>query len=186
MKATVQIFKKEDLTFDPLGFNAEQRWRYYVASWTNYEPTEGVPIDSVNLPYLKSHIVDLETVDDPDSFMNVAKSDTSLEARIIVNNYLLDFAKPTDDNNPATEEWILRSTEQRTGGEDGLSDMKEQERQSNENTEAKLVKNNTWMKDIDLEGVQKIKATFEQTKSIPPKTEKESEEKGDVAMANAE
>lgn len=54
--ATIRIIKTTDSTFADSGedgvTNADQRWAYYVSAFTSIEPTEGVPQDQVERPFL--------------------------------------------------------------------------------------------------------------------------------------
>ena len=56
-KAYVRILKHDENTFDNTFedglLDSEQRWSYYVSSFTSVEPTEGVPTEEVSMPMLK-------------------------------------------------------------------------------------------------------------------------------------
>lgn len=56
-KAFVRLLKRDESTYDSVYedglLDPEQRWAYYVASFTSLEPTESVLLDEVRLPFLK-------------------------------------------------------------------------------------------------------------------------------------
>lgn len=61
----IRILKSSDATFESNAedglLDVDQRWTYYVASYTSLEPTEGVIHEDVTSPLLKSHIRQAET-----------------------------------------------------------------------------------------------------------------------------
>lgn len=63
-----RILKSGDATYEYLAedglLDADQRWAYYVASYTSVEPTEGVSYEAVTWPYRQSHVRQAEALAD--------------------------------------------------------------------------------------------------------------------------
>lgn len=66
--STIRILKRADVTFDIPAqdgvYTPEQRWAYYISSYTTFAPTEGVPYADIDAPFLKRSVraVQKETV----------------------------------------------------------------------------------------------------------------------------
>ncbi|KAI9699199.1 MAG: Transcriptional regulatory protein sin3 [Bogoriella megaspora] len=123
-RSEVQIFKKDDATFDVDSLDEANRWAYYISSFTSIIPTEGVgPTDVVvmqrNLPDLSDHSaggnvasphdnVSMDPADNADAlasaqhnelaqrFDNV-KGKEKLEMRICTRTYTPLFAPHGED-----------------------------------------------------------------------------------------
>lgn len=123
MRTEIQIFKKDDATFDIDSMNAANRWIYYISSYTNIAPTEGVPVHLTHTAVLRRTLPDLsgsigstinngESVnEDIDKSPNAAaaaqaeiserfndlKSKEKLEMRICTRTYVPLFTPNSED-----------------------------------------------------------------------------------------
>lgn len=154
MKASVQIFKKDDATFDPSYLSPETRWRYYIASWTAVEPTEGVPGSRVNTPFLKNSLsTPDENSEEAASAYEAVKSEENLVIRVCVNTYKLFFSRNT-------EEYVILSDATRIGGEEGRLEAEKEHEERTNAAHVKLVMNNAWMKGLSKDDVDAKKQAF--------------------------
>lgn len=131
-KIRIFLAKKED----PIGddglsvHDRETRWRYYIASYTSVDNTEGIDINNISYPFLMSNIkaygadprsetFPLAAADffrngivEKSRFLDV-KNEEKLSLRISVNNFKAFFQAGT------CETW-LSTLEERTNGEVGI------------------------------------------------------------------
>ncbi|KAF2754287.1 hypothetical protein EJ05DRAFT_155185 [Pseudovirgaria hyperparasitica] len=178
MKATVQIFKKDDLTFDQRNYTAEQRWRYYISTFTNVDPTEGMENTRLSKVFL-AHGLDDNESDASNSSLKSSyiTSNDVMTIRIAVHSYKMIF-------EPKTEEYLVKSNKDRTGGKEGLEAIKNESIRAGEKAREKLVLNNSWMKGMSKEEVDAINAEYARLKG--EKIESTSANAGtDVVMADA-
>ena len=123
MRTEVQIFKKDDATFDVDSMTAANRWSYYISSYTNVAPTEGVPVHLTHVAVLRKTLPDLTDVaatnmpngetmpEDADKSPNAAaasqveiserfntiKAKEKLEMRICTRTYMPVFTPNSED-----------------------------------------------------------------------------------------
>ena len=124
MRSEIQIFKKDDATFDIDAMTAANRWVYYISSYTNVAPTEGVPLHQTHTSILRKTLPDPSAnndivmtngddmvIDNTDRSPNSAalaqvqaanrvssvQSKEGLEMRISTTRYAPFFAPPTED-----------------------------------------------------------------------------------------
>ncbi|KAF2459835.1 hypothetical protein BDY21DRAFT_336623 [Lineolata rhizophorae] len=171
MKAWVQIFRKDDATFDMDKLEPEKRWSYYISSWTSLDPTEGVPADRVRLPYEKSTLnlpalEQLPMVAEDDESPEAAaaqalltdsvRSEEHLVIRVSLNNYKMLFA-------PATEEYMVRGVTARAGPFDpnaGVSEADVETVRRERIGHEHLVKKPRWMEIVGEEETAKANEEF--------------------------
>ncbi len=114
MKASVQVFKKDDATFENGMLNEETRWSYYISSFTNVEPTEGVTDSNVHIPFVKrTHPRPDENGDETSLELPNINSSENLVVRVCLENYRMLFS-------PKTDEWLVQAEKMRTGGKEGI------------------------------------------------------------------
>lgn len=87
----IQFLDHDDLTLEQTK-TAEERWNYYLTSYLMSTPTEGVPVDKVELPFL--HRTLAEEVEQED-FMGAL--DQGLTARVSPSSYKLFFDAGSED-----------------------------------------------------------------------------------------
>ncbi|KAF2235014.1 hypothetical protein EV356DRAFT_500937 [Viridothelium virens] len=123
MRTQIQIFKKDDATFNIDTMSAANRWTYYISSYTNIEPTEGVPVHLTHTAVLRKNLPDASDgvdtnmingenmIEDADKSPNAAtvaqaeasqrftniKSKEKLEMRICTRTYTPLFAPNSED-----------------------------------------------------------------------------------------
>jgi paired amphipathic helix protein Sin3a len=83
MRTEIQIFKKDDTTFDLDVMSEANRWHYYISSYTNVEPTEGVSTIRTHTAVMRRNLPDTSvpssapTPVNADSGSNTAAEDTT-------------------------------------------------------------------------------------------------------------
>ncbi len=147
MRATLQIFKKHDATFDTDDMTTEAKWSYYVASFVTRDPTEGVPL---SWPFLKRNLPPARDEDDYNRTYTPQHSSDGLIVRICLNSYRILF-------DPGTEDWWVHSEKVRARGIQGVESKKEERRAG---FEEKFVMNNGWMRGLSKDVVDKKKEGF--------------------------
>lgn len=172
MRAYLQVFKKDEATFENQKLSPENRWSYYISSFTNLEPTEGVPISKIHMPILWRGLVQSdENSDEVDNRASLVSSSENLVIRVCLENYKMLFA-------PRTDEWMIQSQITRSGGEAGLKEMQATLEKRAENVEATFLTDNRWIKGAKKDDVEAAKAAFDKAVKGPDaeKAEKESDE----------
>lgn len=161
MRAYVQLFKKDDATFDSDNLSPENRWSYYISSFTNMEPTEGVPFQRLRPPILERNLASVEvgveqSQSQSRSKLEAVQSSENLVIRVGVENYRMLFS-------PKTDEWMVQSDNIRSGGRSGIEEAKTSLEGRNRAAEELLIKNNAWIKETEKEEIATIIHKFEQS-----------------------
>ncbi|KAF2716727.1 hypothetical protein K431DRAFT_289187 [Polychaeton citri CBS 116435] len=156
-RAGVYLTRKDDPNYDsglsPL--DQENRWRYYIASYTSTETTDGIPLKEVDIPFLIRNVhaagadpysnafppppfvtanaADNETLQQRImDRITTEQSEERLEIRIAVNNYKIVFAPGLA--NPSTSAGLdedakyevwIARMPERQGGEEGVKEAEE-------------------------------------------------------------
>ncbi len=148
----MQIFKKDDGTFDSYALSPERRWQYYVNSYTSVDPTEGVRHDKVNIPFLRGRLG--RTLDSDDAAplpLPQQMFEENLTARIIVETFGARF-------EPKTADILTRNDTTQVSQADAEQIAEERFEKGHE----KLEVNNIWMKDLSKDEVDAKKQEFAQ------------------------
>ncbi|KAI9698496.1 MAG: Transcriptional regulatory protein sin3 [Candelina mexicana] len=107
MKAMLQIFKRDNPTFENDDLTDEAKWSYYISSYCMVEPTEGVPLSRCRVPFLKRNLPKKSSTEDEDTQGSILDSTISREnlvVRISVNSYKILYDQDTEDFF-AKKEW---------------------------------------------------------------------------------
>jgi paired amphipathic helix protein Sin3a len=130
----VQIFKKDDKTFDVETMGAQARWQYYVSSFVMRDWTEGVP-HNIRWPFLRRNLPkDLETAEDYSQVYLPQWNEDGLVVRIALNSYHLLY-------DPETFDWWVHDDKVRIRGLKGLKEFIEER---NRRFEMKFVEKAPW------------------------------------------
>ncbi|KAG8527161.1 uncharacterized protein KY384_008591 [Bacidia gigantensis] len=160
--AYVQIFKKDDKTYEADELAASARWSYYVSTYSMLDHTESVPLKKMSFPYLRRNRPFAagakkgnagEDGGEVKAFPLPMSSYDGLVIRISPNNYHLLY-------DPYTYDWWLQSPQSRKRGssayeeahqkrKEGLSDLFENKER------------NKWMSELKDEDIQKTKDDFQ-------------------------
>ena len=144
-KTTIQIFPAEDSTFDSDQMSEQARWSYYVASYSMWEPTEGIDTSRMRLPFLKCNLSpQYASVEDAYAavYANLHNNDTQTIA-ISPDNCKIHYEKTFT---------FCREVEEKD---------EPQKMQQNDRFREKLVRNTTWMRDEREEEVDGRKAAWQ-------------------------
>lgn len=180
----MQIFTREDSTFDDDDLTAEARWSYYISSFTMRDPTEGVPFRKMRIPFLKHNLPPRMNSDEEynRTYGSLINHD-HLVIRICASSYHMLF-------EPDTEEWWVRENKKGAGAVDpSAKEMVLQARKGRFSD--KFVLNTNWMKGMSKEDVDGINETFQKSiKEGPAKEavqaeETQTEQQQDEVMADA-
>ena len=149
--ASIQIFKKDDLTFDPEGQSESFNWSYYVTAYSMRDWTEGVP-PNISWPFLKRNLPkDFDTDEDDGVTFLPQVSDEFLGVRVTPKNYHLQWEVGTSDR------WFY-NRKHRGRGMSGMISLSDTRKAA---LEAKFVKNAKWMAGMSLDDVNSKKAEFQ-------------------------
>jgi len=146
-EAFIQIFKKDDRTFEIDEMAALDRWKYYVSSYTMRDQTEGVPQDKTWLPLLRRNLPPvLDTLEEYNCmYSNPQHNQDGLLMKIHAGSYKLQYEKNSAD-------WFVHDDVVRRMGLSGMQDMKEERKRK---FVEKFVTNPKWMAEMSKEEVQK-------------------------------
>lgn len=148
---TIRLFPSDEATFDSDSLTDEERWQYYVASYTMSDATEGVDQSHMHFPYLRRNIApqnanveaayaeaygDLEHRDDQTAFI----SPTNYKL-LLSSTYM--FCHRSAFQKPSKKHYEAGRIEE------------------SEKFREKFVRNTAWMKDQRAEDVERRKAAWE-------------------------
>ncbi|KAI5365969.1 putative transcriptional regulatory protein Sin3 [Septoria linicola] len=193
-KVKIFVSKREDPVADD-GLSAldrEQRWRYYIASYTSTDATAEVDKSAVEMPFLISNIKQAgvdpmaetfppTTNDEAHSprsrFLDI-KNEERLELRIAVNNYRTFFqANSFESFHPGLAE--------REGGESGVRSASDAKEHRLETVKDRYEMNNSGMRDLSKEDVEKKNSAFTslvETGDATAEAKSAAQQNGDVDM----
>ncbi len=152
MKATLSIFKRDNPTFENDDLTDEAKWSYYISSYCMIEPTEGVPLSRIQVPFLKRNLPpkksssSTEDEESQDSILDSSISRENLVVRISVNSYKILYDQDTEDFF-AKRDWPWR------GESEGVKETKEKRKRV---FGEKFVTNPKWMSDMEEGDVEKL------------------------------
>lgn len=162
----IYLSRKDDPIADDglTEMDRENRWRYYVASYTSIDHTDGVNIADVSYPFLLGNVraygadpsdesfppttdsPHAQTIKERSRFLDV-KNEEKLELRIAVNNFHALF-------QPGTYESWHTNLQDRTGGPQGIEGAEELRTHREEAILENLLMNHGGMKDLSKEDVE--------------------------------
>lgn len=173
MEAYVSIFKKDDPTFDVTALDRAKRWRYYLASYSSVDPTEGVPNDKVQLPYLKHSLIKPdESSEEYGALYDTLRSMEKLQFIIRAKDYRIEFENKGDGG----VDYTVLSEAMRIGGEEGRREMEALWEARSGLAQEKLVMNNAWMRGVSRDDVDARKQAFRKDVDLPRAVEMEGED----------
>ncbi|GAB7364177.1 hypothetical protein MBLNU230_g4728t1 [Neophaeotheca triangularis] len=169
----MRIMKKDDPTLasDLSPLDQENRWRYYIGSYTSVDPTEGVDHKALRLPLLPRNLrafgADPSSVsyppsprpDDPIANERLMrrfdhqKGEESLVMRIAVDSYFRIF-------EPNTFEGWFESMSERQGGKEGVDEAIEAAAQRKETVNEGFELMNAGMKGLSKSEVEAKNENF--------------------------
>lgn len=183
-EATVRLFKKDDPTFDSNALDRTRRWRAYLASYQAVEPTEEVDHAKVQYPYLKKRLAKVEDLTEQDDRLDVVKHSDKITVSISPQTYNITFINSEPFGTGGVQYFALPGTI-RAGVSKSTPQPNEQYKVLNderrERAQEKLVRNNTWMRDLSRDEVDSKKVAFK--KGI--EEVKQTNNNEDVEMAEA-
>jgi paired amphipathic helix protein Sin3a len=153
-EASVRLFKKDDPTFEFNTLDRIRRWRAYIASFVAVEPTEEVDGTRVHFPYLRKRLAKVEGLSEEDRLDMVRHSD-KITVFISPTMYTMTFINSEPFGSGGVQ-YILQSDSVPRSSEESkaLNDSRR------ELVQEKLVRNNTWMKDLSRDDVDGKKTAF--------------------------
>ena len=109
--ATVQIFKKNDKTYESDELASHARWSYYISTYSMLDSTEGMPLDRVRWPLLKRNTAGLlgDDEDSTNAHTSPQWNEDNLVVRISTGNYHILY-------DPDGYEWWVHSVAFRKRG----------------------------------------------------------------------
>jgi paired amphipathic helix protein Sin3a len=162
-EATVRLFRKDDPTFDFSALDRIKRWRAYLASYQAVEPTEEVDHARVAYPYLKKRLAKVEDLAEQDDRLDHVKHSDKITISISPAAYVINFIN-SEPFGTGGVQYFLQPDNVRAGVTESMPQPDEQFKALNdsrrERAQEKLVRNNTWMKNLSREEVDSKKATF--------------------------
>lgn len=171
------MFKKDDPTFDTNALDRTRRWRAYLASYQAIEPTEEVDHVNIKFPYLRKRLAKVEDVTEQDERLDVVKHSDKMTVSISPQTYNITFINSEPFGTSGVQYFTLPDTI-RAGVSESAAQLNEARR---ERAQEKLVRNNTWMRDLSRDEVDSKKAAFK--KRI--EESKQASDNDDVEMVEA-
>lgn len=161
-EAKVRLFKKDDPTFEFNTLDRVKRWRAYIASYMAVEPTEQVDASLVNYPFLKKRLAKHENLTEDDRFDLVKHSD-KITVSINPASYVMRIVN-SEPFGTGGVLYFLQPDFVRAGLSDAVPNPADEYKKLNderrERVQERLVRNNSWMKDLSRDDVDAKKAAF--------------------------
>lgn len=155
-EASVRWLQSKETTFYMDDMKLQERWQYYISSYLRTEPTEGVDREKLSKVVLNRNIPSNETESDDGSVPKAVSFDENL-----VVNICLRSSKMV---------WDAGSSESFLSNAGPTTKAEAEEREKNRKTATlqrahklreRFVMNNSWMKDLSQEEVEKQKAAYQ-------------------------
>jgi paired amphipathic helix protein Sin3a len=163
-EANVRLFKKDDPTFEFTALDRVKRWRAYIASYMAVEPTEEVDGTRVRYPYLRKRLAKTEDFSEDDRLDRVKHSD-KITVSISPAGYTMTFIN-SEPFGTGGIQYFLQPDSVRAGLTNIITKPAEEYKSLNDSrrdrVQEKLVRNNTWMKDLSRDDVDTKKTSFKQ------------------------
>jgi paired amphipathic helix protein Sin3a len=142
----IQIWDKETAVGEVQKLDKNRRWQHYVNSYASVEPTEGIHIDKVRLPVLKSHLV-VENTQDLVAKLGEVDAHENLQFTIQIKNdgWRIKFKEGV--------ETILRHP-YTLPADNGAAERRR------EMVEDKFITNSRAMRGLTKEAIDKLKSDF--------------------------
>jgi paired amphipathic helix protein Sin3a len=165
------LTKKDDPTFDNSlsPTDQEHRWRYYIASYTSFAPTGGIPTDRLTRPVLPHNLRASGTNPNSTSYppsptssdgaervrsrFENTRGEENLVLRVAVETYHPLF-------QPNTQECFFDVTDTREGGNHAIKEIEELMQDRTEGAKERFELNNAAMKDVSREDVERANEAF--------------------------
>lgn len=133
----------------------KDRWQYYVSSYVRVEPTEGVPTNRMSHAILMRNLPSGDTVsEDGTNPRKPLAYVEDLSLRICVNSFKIIYKQPGSEYYLYTNN-LLTWDEEKDVATSRLRLQKSEEAR-NEKFRESFEMNNSWMKGLDHDQVQKI------------------------------
>jgi paired amphipathic helix protein Sin3a len=160
MFATIQILHRDDNTFEIDDLTAEAKWSYYVSSYTMRDPTEGIPMDMLRMPFLKRNLPPkVESEEEYNRRYLATEHHDGLVIRICTNTYHMIY-------EPGTSDWFVQDKKVRASARPEKTKTIHEKRTGRLND--KFVINTAWMKDKSREYVDSVKEEYRKWIELGP------------------
>ena len=147
----MQVFKRDDQTFDPEGRTNDFNWSYYAVSFGTFGWTEGVP-HRIRWPFMRRNIPkDVDAEGEAREYLPLIGHD-QLTFDINPANYQLLYS-------PNTTDWWIHGSYIRGTGASGLALINEERKAR---FDAKYVNTEKWTAGLSQDEMNSVKATFGQ------------------------
>ena len=147
---TIQIFKRDDKTFDIDEMSAETRWSYYISSYVMRDWTEGVP-HNIQWPFLRRNLPSkLDTEEEYNAAYMPQSNEDGLVIRIRPGDYRILY-------DPGTSDGFVHGAKVTRRGFKGATEVKEDRKNK---FQERFEKNSVWMEGMAKAEVDKINADF--------------------------
>ena len=172
--ATVQIFKKDDKTFDTENMSAASRWSYYISSFVMRDWTEGVP-HNIQWPFLRRNLPnELDSEAEYGKTYLPQWNEDGLVVRIAANNYRILY-------DPGTTDWWVHDEKVRMRGSSGAEELKMERKKK---FMEKFSSNTAWMAAMGKDEVDEIRSKYTQWVNDGSAAPKESAETASTTRAS--
>ena len=170
-RVTVQIFKKDDKTFESDELTGQSKWSYYVSTYIMRDRTEGVPLSSIHWPFLKRNLPPaLETEEDYNRIFTPQWNEDGLSIRISPSNYHITYDEGSKD-------WWVHDKQVRRRGLRGMEELREERRGR---FQEKFVMNVQWMAGMSKDEVDRKNEEFRRWVKDGPEAVVEDQKSAEV------
>lgn len=154
----------EDATLEHDDLSSEARWSYYVTAYSMRDPTEGVQISEMRIPFLKRNLPGkLDEDEEYDRYYRRLQHHDGLIIRICANNYTILYQPPSHDwfwrsNAPAPKDAdaeVIKAVEEERAKEKATLKEKRHDR-----FVEKFVNNPNWARGLSKDKVDESNQRF--------------------------
>ncbi|KAL8842559.1 MAG: hypothetical protein Q9170_000513 [Blastenia crenularia] len=151
-KATIAMFKKDDPTFSIDAMEASRQWAYYISSFGMRDPTEGIPVQKMQWPFLRRNMPPNSLTEEEFSKSYLpAWIDEGLIARISPETYRISY-----NDAWTADRWLHRRQMQMKG----MKGMQEATKERKRRMDAMFGAHALWMKDMSQAEADKTNDDF--------------------------
>jgi paired amphipathic helix protein Sin3a len=181
-EANVRLFKKDDPTFEFNTLDRVKRWRAYIASYMAVEPTEEVDSTRVRYPYLRKRLAASSDPTFEDSRLAHISHSDKITVSISPAAYTMTFIN-SEPFGVGGVQFFVQPDAIRAGAPSAPDEYKHLNTARRERAQEKLVRNNSWMRDLSRDVVEERKARWK--RDLENVRDGAGEGEGDVEMGEA-
>ncbi|CAI4218676.1 unnamed protein product [Parascedosporium putredinis] len=178
-EASVRWLQREETTFYMDEMKLQQRWQYYISSYIRVEPTEGVPRSKLSKVVLTRNLPSADADPEDGSIPKPVSYDENLVVSICLRSSKMVWGAGSSESFLYSSAPTTKEDKEQHDKATKMSTLARDYR-----LREKFVLNNSWMKDLSQEEVEKHKADYKKWAEGEVEPANAATETRDVEMAD--